>query len=660
VVKPGEVVEFKAGLFGIQPPANLAILLDRYRQKGVPWVRVVTVEGRKELKQEHLSRRIFKQRYAGDLRNEAEVVARLRHLISLHGGGQLLEEAEDDLGRLEEALWEATCDDARAYTEGDLAKSHYGPDASPQQRKDTSAALARCRRRGTGRFENAGRGDVWRPWSRQQASAMRSAWQDLQRLRQRMVLVEETEEGRTFARQEIDAQTRSDEAATLAWVKAAMVQFIEHDGVPQNDEPIAGIGGLGAVQVFGMDLHLALGRLAMDWIHSGHTTTSSDYVHFLLETGLWSADDAVEGLMRRHVNQEPFFSHRRDEKAAAMAADLPEPDLSQDPDRTDLRHLTCYTIDPPDAKDFDDAVGIEEPGGGRTRLWVHIADVSHYVRPGTALDKHAKDRATSVYLPGRVLPMLPHRIADHLCSLRDDGDRFALSAALDVDGDGKLTAAAFYKSIIRVTQNLRYGDALARRDEPGLAGLFALATRMQGQRRGIALETGELKVLLEESGFSALEKRADDATRMIETFMVAANEAVARHLADHDVPLLFRCHPLPDATRAERFRHQLATMGFAIDLELPAAAQREAMQADTGMNLLEQLKQGGGKLELFGGGMGLAKGAPRDDEDDRAGPDGGAGEGGDSAAGAARPQGFAALSPEEQKATNGPAPRSRR
>jgi exoribonuclease R len=145
---------------------------------------------------------------------------------------------------------------------------------------------------------------------------------------------------------------------------------------------------------------------------------------------------------------------------------------------------------------------------------------------------------------------------------------------------------------------------------------------MRRHRRGLELETGELKVLLEASGFSALEKHADDATRMIETFMVAANEAVAEHLANEKAPLLYRCHPLPDRSKAERFAHQMAAMGMPVEMRLPPPAPGEAVRGgsapDAG-SLLERLKAGGGRLSLFGGGIEVAgpaaPAAPKPEED---------------------------------------------
>jgi len=636
VAKPGDAVQFKPGLFGIEPPNNMGILLDRKRVKGVAWVRLMTVEGEKEAKAEHLSRRLFKQRYEGDLSKAPEVLARLRHLVALNAGGGLAEEPEDDLDRLEQALWEATCDAPAALTEEEIARAHFG-EASPGQLRDVRAALARDRRPGIGAFQPAGRGDLWRPWSRDEAAAMQRSWSDLQTLRSGLVRTRETEEGRAFDAVAVaDAGLTDTQRATLAWVEEAMRQFIDWDGVPDG-EVVAGIGGLGVVQAFGMDLHRQLGFLAQDWIASEHTSRSSDYIHFLLGTGLWSPQDAVNALVRRHVNQEEFFEHVEDERAEAAAAAHPEPDIAQDAGRTDLRHLPCYTIDPPDAKDFDDAVGIEPLASG-LRLWVHVADVSHYVTPDSLLDRHAKKRATSVYLPGRVLPMLPHRLSDHLCSLRSDGDRFALSVGLDVDAAGNITARQFHKAMIRVTENLAYGQALerGRAGEAPFEQLLELAARMRTHRKGLELETGELKVLLGDAGFSALEKHADDATRMIETFMVAANEAVAKHLADAGVPQLFRCHPLPDRNKAERMKHQLEVLGVEVEMDLPAPPA--ATGAAAGESILDQLKRGGGKLNLFGGGVELR--AP--DDDAAATPP--------SSPEPVKPVGFATLSPADQDA----------
>lgn len=614
--KPGDLVEFSAGLHGLDPPNNLGFFLERRRVKGENWIRLLTTAGLKEVKADHLKRRAFKVRYDGRLgdnpADQSAALARLKAIVAQHGGGALAEEPESDLGQLEEALWSATCTAGRdAWSEAEIATAWAKGDPSPQQLRDVREALDRCRRAGIGRFETvAGRGDRWRPWSLDEKRRMDAAWSNLAVLKGKLVRVEETDEGRLFrgvpvAEAGLDERDRE----TLAWAAAALAQFVEWDGVPDGGEAVAGIGGLGATNAFGMELHRQLGFLASDWIGS-HTTHSSDAVQFLLGVGVWSPEDAVAALTRRHVNQEEFFEHRDDERAEEAASKFGEPTLEAQPWRTDLRGIPCWTIDPPDARDFDDAVGLESRGEG-WRLWVHVADVSAYVVQDTLLDRHAKKRATSVYLPGRVLPMLPRRLSDHLCSLRADGDRYALSVAIDLDVAGRITARTTYHSIIRVTENLSYGVALerARAGQAPFADLLEVAKRMRSHRSGLELETGELKVLLGATAFSFLEKRADDATRMIETFMVAANEAVAEALSTAGVPVLYRCHPLPEPEKAERFAHQLEAMGIEADLELPRRPQARTAPARL-ESLLDQLKAGGGKLNLFGGGASLQADAP--------------------------------------------------
>lgn len=598
--KPGDVLEFRSGLHGIEAPNNLGIQVQRYRKKGTPWVQLVTLQGLLDIKAEHISKRAFRERFDGSLKNVEEATARLRFLLSQHTDGRLVEAGEDDLAALEEALWELCADEDRAWLDSELAEAYYGT-PSKVQLASVKEALERCRAPGVGRFEQGEKGDMWRPWMRAERDEMRRSWQHLELLRKKLVLAEQTDEGRAFARVDLaEAGLDGTDERTLAWVKDAMVQYVEHDGVPKKG--IRGIAGLGATIAFGMHLHRQLGFLAQDWIQSEHTTTSSDYVHFLLEMGLWSPEDAVASLTRRQVNREPFFEHVEDPDAEAAADALPNP--APEDGREDLRHLECYTIDPPDAKDFDDAVGIESIPGG-TRLWVHIADVSHYVQQGTLLDRHARKRATSVYLPGRVLPMLPHRIADHLCSLRDDGDRFALSVAMDVSA-GRIQSTSFHKSLIRVNENLSYQDALDRADmgsEP-FVSLLQLAKDMRSHRHGLDLETGEMRVSVEEDGFQAVEKFGNDATQMIETFMVAANVAVASHLSNEAIPLLYRCHPLPDPKKADRLANQLPILGLETQLELPSAGEP---------SLLDQLKSGGG-LTIGMSIKGLpAKEVPEDD-----------------------------------------------
>ena len=232
-------------------------------------------------------------------------------------------------------------------------------------------------------------------------------------------------------------------------------------------------------------------------------------------------------------------------------------------DRTDLRDLPLVTIDGADAKDFDDAVHCDPRPGG-WKLTVAIADVSHYVPPGSALDREAAVRGTSVYFPGRVVPMLPERLSNGICSLNPEVDRLCLACEMHVDRRGRVTRAFFRDAVMRSRARLTYeeveaavfdGDAAARRRLGGLVPrLEALrevyaALRQARRRRGaLDLEIGEPRVVLGSNGEVANVEPAPRRVshQLIEECMLAANVAAARRLARSRAPFLYRVHPPPD------------------------------------------------------------------------------------------------------------------
>ena len=238
-------------------------------------------------------------------------------------------------------------------------------------------------------------------------------------------------------------------------------------------------------------------------------------------------------------------------------------DLADDPTRTDLRGLLSFTIDGSDAKDFDDAVSLERLENGLWRLGVHIADVGHYVPQGSALDREAYLRGTSVYFPGRVLPMLPEQLSNGVCSLRPDEDKFTMSALMDVDEAGSVVHTSLLRTITRSNARLVYddvnrlfdGDAAQRERMAGLEdtllAMRELARRIRQRRQAqgaIDFDTDEPKFILDEAGEPVeIAKRArGEAELMIEDFMLTANEAVARFAKARGVPLLYRVHEKPD------------------------------------------------------------------------------------------------------------------
>ena len=273
--------------------------------------------------------------------------------------------------------------------------------------------------------------------------------------------------------------------------------------------------------------------------------------------------------------------------------------------RADLRDLPLVTIDGADAKDFDDAVhSAPRPGGWK--LTVAIADVSHYVAPGSALDREASLRGTSVYFPGRVVPMLPERLSNGICSLNPEVDRLCLACEMHVDRRGRVTRAFFRDAVMRSRARLTYEEveaAVFDRDPgarrrladlvPHLEALREVhaALRQARRRRGaVDLEIGEPRIVLARDGDVSHVEPAPrlDSHRLIEECMLAANVAAARRLARGRVPFLYRVHPLPDE---EGLRELGSFLGRArIDFEpgetlRPAAfaeaAERAAGRPDT-------------------------------------------------------------------------------
>mgnify|MGYP000300694617 CR=1 FL=1 len=257
----------------------------------------------------------------------------------------------------------------------------------------------------------------------------------------------------------------------------------------------------------------------------------------------------------------------------AETRDVVRPQLQ--PDCSDARDLPFVTIDGADAKDFDDAVHARRTRGGWT-LWVAIADVSRYVRPGTALDREAQERATSAYFPGRVVPMLPPALSDDLCSLRPDEDRHALICEMKISNKGEIGAAQFSAGLIRSRARLIYEEVAEVLEQgadhpqrPLLQELQALyeALFKARQRRGaLDFEGREVRFAFDDKGLVAdiLPVQRTIAHRLIEECMIAANVAAARHLRRAKLPCLNRIHAPPAADNLADFRAFLGEWGLSL------------------------------------------------------------------------------------------------
>ncbi len=275
-------------------------------------------------------------------------------------------------------------------------------------------------------------------------------------------------------------------------------------------------------------------------------------------------------------------------------------------ERKDFTSETIVTIDGETARDFDDAIGVEELPGGRLRVGVHIADVSHYVRPGTALDAEAWERGTSVYFPDRAIPMLPERLSNDLCSLRPGEEKRTVSAVLTLDERGETVEAEFFRSVIRSRARLTYtcaaafleGGAEERAEAaaglpddvktllPRAARAAALLRGRRERRGSLDFDLPDADLILGESGdvVDIVKATRNVAHRLIEELMLAANEAVARHLDGIPMPALYRVHDQPDERRLGELREVLEPFGILLPPEnediTPAVFQRILDQAE--------------------------------------------------------------------------------
>ncbi|MBN2432438.1 MAG: ribonuclease R [Acidobacteria bacterium] len=255
--------------------------------------------------------------------------------------------------------------------------------------------------------------------------------------------------------------------------------------------------------------------------------------------------------------------------------------------RTDYRDLPAVTIDGETAFDFDDAVNVEQTPDGNFRLYVHIADVSHYVVTGTALDNEAFQRGTSVYFPDRAIPMLPSELSSTICSLLPEQDRLTLTAVLTIHaGSGKTMKTEFHAAVIRSRARMTYtevarildGDEETRRRHEALLSqfelmhaLFTLLHRRRRRRGAIDFDLPEEEVRFDQMDnvIGIFKAQRNVAHRIIEEFMLAANEAVAQRFAGADLPFIYRIHEQPDPVKVAEFSEIAAQFGkdFQPDLE---------------------------------------------------------------------------------------------
>lgn len=254
--------------------------------------------------------------------------------------------------------------------------------------------------------------------------------------------------------------------------------------------------------------------------------------------------------------------------------------------RRDMRDVLTFTIDPENAKDFDDALSYRVLENGHTEIGVHIADVTHYLSPGSALDTEAYERSTSVYLVDRVLPMLPERLSNELCSLRPNEDKLTFSGVFEFDAHQKIVSTWFGKTIIHSNRRFTYEEAQERLEkEVGdfaaeliLLNKLAKVLREKRYKHGaIAFESDEVMFHLDENGFpiQLFVKERKEAHMLVEDFMLLANRSAAEFIRHKgrsgEIPFIYRVHDLPNKEKLEDFAKFAAEMGYKLDISNPKA-----------------------------------------------------------------------------------------
>ena len=311
-------------------------------------------------------------------------------------------------------------------------------------------------------------------------------------------------------------------------------------------------------------------------------------------------------------------------EAEALPGEVAESMLKE---RVDLRTLQTVTIDGERAKDFDDAVSIEKLPDGRFRLWVHIADVSYYVPWGSELDNESYNRGTSVYLPDRVIPMFPERLSNHICSLNPREDRLTLTAEMMFDGNGNRINYKIYESVINSNERMTYTavkEILEDEDSKIISRysdlietfhlMRELCLKLRAKRMGrgsidFDLPEPEIILDLQSKTINIVRSERNIAHQIIEEFMLAANETIAQHMGNKEIPFIYRVHESPDEDKITEFNEFMEDLGYKFKLnhQQPKTFQRllnklEGKSEETLINqlLLRSMKQARYSTENIG------------------------------------------------------------
>lgn len=650
-----EVVRFKKGVGGIEPPNNIGILMDRAKE-GKEHVGIIfTIKGKIRIKwssigdptghiydgdkKDEACMRKFILSYIEDERKGLHLSLDPRQITERYSIKILHKKIMDHIrsggkrgDRIEEIP--SYCI-GTGFTPAEIGSILFSPSIlSPKQVSAVASLLSECDDGGKPyfhRLDTDGK-TMYFPFTEEAIKGIRKHIDVLDELRRSFVeWIEETdpEKERVLRKAkprfsdpkeaELDDHLEKELERICDWA----VSFMSTGTWKFKGDNRFGLGGTPVTSIDRFDLQNFIFDLSHYMIGSVKRDLASDLTGMLLKLERISLREASEMVVEFNLGSGRRSFHQEFSEHVRMAAKrLPE-EVKEDEKqgRKDLRYLETYTIDPPDAKDFDDAISIEKDGED-TVLWVHIADVSHYVRPGDLIDGEARYRGTSVYLPTGVLPMLPEELSENLCSLKEKVDRLAVSTKMVIGKDMGIKEHIHFRSVIRVDANLSYDQVekwIDSEKDPFIS-LFDLSRGLEGYHERLRLETPERRVRFpQENEISVTIKRPTKATGMIEQFMVLTNEVAARTLRDNDLPLPYRVHPLPDRESIRKFNDIMRGLDFNLSLEIIEIedSDEDIEEGDGGGSLVDTLLAGG-KISI--GGMAFVP-------DDREGKEQGSGTG---------------------------------
>lgn len=677
-MKEGYLIEFRPDLFGLKSPQNLGIVLRRETRKKIVYVTILTLKGIREVKKSQLTKRRFNDfvkipENKKDRTISETLQPKLKELVQKHSSpssskklkGKGKEKASvsvtsdkiiDDVQKLWE-WWNKNFSDITSMTTIEILEKYYNDKPNSKQINQLDEILKENIPKGEGYFDLISeKPRKWQPISQEIHRNIGADIQRLRRLRERMIEEEyqEEEDDEGYVHEvlvlipvELYVLNLTDEEKELLERTKKWMYKIIRDKTISGDDLLANTH---MHTIGSFSLTSWLGKLAEDWIGEELLQSASAMTEFLFKTEFLSESEALDILAKRAVKEHPSFSWNVDDRMQELALELknPEDEPEEIERRVNLQDLLSYTVDPASARDFDQALSLIKNDDGSYMLWVHIADVTHYVERDSLLDRHARQRATSVYVPMRVLPMHPPALSTGLGALQENVPRFAVTVKMHFSKEGEKLSSEIVESVIKVKKNLAYEDVdealadLNHKDHEYWQNYMDLGKILRKSFNGLEVETQEARLSttgMESHGLLDMKvEKATPSTSMNEILMIATNETVAEYIRDSGFPGYYRCHAIPDRPNVEKFNDQMVSLGIDYEIELTnwsssskekeneskeSGKSSEEADLDDSVSVLDMLKAGGGKMSFGGGGMkSLLKPTSSDDseESDEKGP----------------------------------------